>query len=152
MSRVIVTMNLVTWTNSLRSILKGFDEKMYAEPPDVYEEKLVRAARKNHRCCECGKMILVGWPYGLVKGLWDGHWSTYKQCMYCVDNARWYDSFGSTDEPYAYTQLYYEIAEMLCGQPDFDMSSCPWPELIFELSTRRDEELTAALRQNLEDE
>ena len=53
------------------------------DPASILSAKVVKA-RKEHRCCECGETIKKGEKYELVKGLWDGSWSTYKTCEMCV--------------------------------------------------------------------
>ena len=55
---------------------------MCCELPVVFKDSETRA-RKVHRCCECDGRIEVGETYHLVKGLWDGMWSTYKVCVDC---------------------------------------------------------------------
>ena len=40
-------------------------------------------ARKEHRCCECGDLILPGAIYENATGLWDKKWKTYKTCRPC---------------------------------------------------------------------
>lgn len=52
------------------------------DSPQVFTSKLVKA-RKVHQCYECGNAIKPGEMYELVKGLWDGRWSTYKTCWVC---------------------------------------------------------------------
>lgn len=42
-------------------------------------------ARKEHTCYECGRAIRPGVRYELVKGCWDGSWSTFKTCLPCRD-------------------------------------------------------------------
>jgi hypothetical protein len=53
-------------------------------PATVFSSSVRRAA-KEHRCCECRETIKVGDHYEHVTGLWDGHWSTYKTCLLCVE-------------------------------------------------------------------
>ncbi len=52
------------------------------DPPDVFDESTVRAA-KPHTCCECGDPIHKGTPYVRSKGLWDGRWDTFHTCVPC---------------------------------------------------------------------
>ena len=42
-------------------------------------------ARREHRCCECNRIIKPGEEYQLYKGCWDGKWSDYKTCQECAD-------------------------------------------------------------------
>jgi len=50
--------------------------------PDVFESWTPKA-RKEHTCCECGGVIQKGEVYSLCSGLWDGSWSSFKQCIEC---------------------------------------------------------------------
>jgi hypothetical protein len=54
-----------------------------ADRPEVSDINWPKA-RKAHECCECGEAIGFGQRYERVKGLWDGHWDTYKTCLTCV--------------------------------------------------------------------
>lgn len=60
--------------------LGGGDEA----PASVLSASVVKAA-KEHRCSECREAIPKGVKYELAKGCWDGHWSTYKTCLSCVE-------------------------------------------------------------------
>jgi len=42
------------------------------------------AARKEHRCCECGKTINPGDRYERVTGMWDGIFQTFATCEFCA--------------------------------------------------------------------
>ena len=50
--------------------------------PSVYWEA-EPVARKIHYCCECDSIIDEGEKYYKIKGVWDGDFSTYKQCLTC---------------------------------------------------------------------
>jgi hypothetical protein len=54
------------------------------EGPTVFSEEVRRAA-KEHTCSECREPIKVGDRYENATGLWDGHWSTYRTCLSCVE-------------------------------------------------------------------
>ncbi len=45
----------------------------------------IRKARKEHKCCECQRVIKVGEKYHLFKGCWDGEWGRFKTCVACND-------------------------------------------------------------------
>jgi len=55
---------------------------MNDEGPSVFEE-LFPKARKEYKCCECGKIIPVGEEYQYYKGCWDGKWSKFRTCIDC---------------------------------------------------------------------
>lgn len=42
-------------------------------------------ARKEHRCCECRGMILVGESYQRASGIWDGEPMRFKTCCDCAE-------------------------------------------------------------------
>ena len=50
--------------------------------PEIYWESKP-TARKVHKCCECGSPIDPGEKYHLVKGVWEGSFSTFKTCTIC---------------------------------------------------------------------
>lgn len=58
------------------------------DPFEVFHDA-TRRARKPHHCCECGRDIGIGDQYWWSTGLFDGHWSTYHQCLHCVAAAEW---------------------------------------------------------------
>lgn len=52
--------------------------------PEMYEEKVVKA-RKECRCCECGRQISIGQEYQRASGKWDGDFGTHKTCLDCMN-------------------------------------------------------------------
>jgi len=54
------------------------------ECPVMYEEHIC-AARKPHRCCECGAQIKKGERYQSASGMWDGHFARFSTCLPCAD-------------------------------------------------------------------
>lgn len=46
-------------------------------------------ARKDHRCCECGRTIHKGERYHTQGGLNDGYFQWHKTCAHCTIAARW---------------------------------------------------------------
>lgn len=57
-------------------------------------------ARKRHKCCECGGLILEGEQYHRVSGIWDGEPLRFKTCTDCWSlrteadkNVDWPDEF-----------------------------------------------------------
>jgi hypothetical protein len=53
------------------------------EYPAIYNESTVRA-RKHHTCSDCRGEIKPKETYKTISGLWDGKFSTYKQCQDCT--------------------------------------------------------------------
>lgn len=72
---------------------------------------VIRKARKEHKCCECRKVISKGDKYEYLSGVWDEPQS-YKTCISCADmrtlatkeSARfnyaeeWYPELGNLQE------------------------------------------------------
>jgi len=58
----------------------GFDT--YDTPE--FHKAIIRKAIKEHKCCECNRIISIGEKYENVSGSWDGHFSTYKTCEDCL--------------------------------------------------------------------
>ncbi len=52
------------------------------ELPDALS-RVMRKARKAHKCDECGLAIQPGTVYEYVSGIWDGEPSHYKTCEGC---------------------------------------------------------------------
>ena len=44
----------------------------------------MRTARKRWKCIECGAAVEPGERYEHVRGLWDGHYETFRTCEGCV--------------------------------------------------------------------
>jgi hypothetical protein len=54
------------------------------EPAAVFEA-VDRIARSEKRCCECGVIIGRGEQYRDNRGMWDGEWQNFPQCMPCAE-------------------------------------------------------------------
>lgn len=57
--------------------------------PDFMTVRTVKA-RKPHKCCECGDIIMRGQSYEKITGLWDGEIETFKTCLPCSSIRRDY--------------------------------------------------------------
>ena len=53
-----------------------------SELPEAFKSG-TRVARKEHKCCECGKTIEKGEQYQYSSGIWSGEPQEYKQCESC---------------------------------------------------------------------
>lgn len=53
------------------------------DPPEFYHRKETAAAKKEHKCTECGCIIKIGESYERVRGKWEGCISTFKTCSDC---------------------------------------------------------------------
>lgn len=56
----------------------------YDDEPAAAFRQIMRTARKEHRCEECGSGIKVGARYEYTSGIWDGSPSDYKTCARCT--------------------------------------------------------------------
>jgi len=54
------------------------------EIPDVYNARRIMAARKEHKCHECGRTISPGEPYESVQMLVCGEWDGFNTCNDCL--------------------------------------------------------------------
>jgi len=52
------------------------------DPPEFYKETRPKA-KKEHRCCECKRVIHVGDEYVRAYGKWDGVCEAFKTCLHC---------------------------------------------------------------------
>jgi len=55
----------------------------FDEYADVTTDNL-KVARKEHKCTDCGGVIHRGQKYRIVTFLFDGEWSTSKECRRCA--------------------------------------------------------------------
>lgn len=55
------------------------------EPATFLETRIVKRARKQHVCSECGDFIPVGGSYQTASGMNDGDFWTYKTCLVCTE-------------------------------------------------------------------
>jgi len=59
------------------------------DPPTFLEQRLVKKARKQHKCAECSGYVAVGEPYEYTAGLWDGHFDIFHICERCYNIRTW---------------------------------------------------------------
>lgn len=57
---------------------------MSGDAPSVYSCE-IRKAQKEHKCCECQRIITIGSRYQMFKGIWDGKADRFKTCMPCAN-------------------------------------------------------------------
>ena len=57
---------------------------MDGEAPSVFSCEYP-TARKEHKCCECGRTIRIGDRYEMFKGIWEGKAGRFKTCKPCAD-------------------------------------------------------------------
>ena len=58
------------------------------DAPTIYR-KSEHTARKEHRCCECGRTIRPGERHEYVFGIWDGRAETCSTCTHCLSIREW---------------------------------------------------------------
>ncbi len=76
--------------------------------PDVWREKIIKSARKRHRCYECTRTIEVKESYHYAFGVWDGNAEEIRTCIHCRMPAKWLITECGT---YHLGYLYSEILE-----------------------------------------
>lgn len=59
------------------------------DPCQIYHARDVRAARKTHRCDECGREIAIGESYRHAFGVYDGYPFDCHTCDRCTIAQRW---------------------------------------------------------------
>lgn len=80
------------------------------DKPEFFRKRFIHA-KKEHKCCECGKVIQVGSEYEYISGKWDGSFDSFKSCMKCSDLR---SSLAEVACPY-YGGLFDEYWEYLQG-------------------------------------
>lgn len=58
------------------------------DPPEFFSRS-EPISRTEHKCYECGGMILPGEQYEKVAGKWDGYFEHFKVCQRCHDLRQW---------------------------------------------------------------
>lgn len=53
-----------------------------SESPDFFKHAEPRA-RREHKCCECNRIIRQGSRYHRISGKWGGEVETFKICRWC---------------------------------------------------------------------
>jgi hypothetical protein len=71
-------------------------------------------ARREHKCCECGRVIQRGDRYESVVGKWEDEISRYRTCPLCVEIREKFNSGGCT-----YTTIWEEIRDYLFPEMNF---------------------------------
>jgi len=56
---------------------------MYDDIQPSYMTEAFPKARKQHKCCECGRIIEPGEHYQRISGVWDGRPGRFKTCTEC---------------------------------------------------------------------
>jgi hypothetical protein len=82
------------------------------EQPEWISHTQVKAARKAHKCSECGAIIPSGSPYEYVCGKWDGCVDTFNICPLCKELRQW----ATISVPcfcWAYGHLHSDVREMV---------------------------------------
>lgn len=99
------------------------------ETPKVYKE-VWRKSRKDHLCCECSSLILLGERYLQINSLYEDGWESYKYCRSCnavVERAIEEAGenclpLGAVYEDFKETELIYQDEE----RNNAWVSSVPW--------------------------
>jgi hypothetical protein len=88
------------------------------EHAEVSIEDIVKA-RKEHICCECREVIIIGEKYERAKLLYDGSWSVYDTCLPCARIRSDYCPHG---------WIYGSLVDMLLECLGFDYRYPPPPD------------------------
>lgn len=59
------------------------------EPPEWFNQRIIKGARKPHKCDECSVPIFVGESYEYSAGMWEGYTNFYHICLRCVELRQW---------------------------------------------------------------
>jgi len=84
----------------------------YNEQPEWFKSKKVKAARKSHKCAECGAIIAKTHSYEYVVGKWGGIVNDFHICLLCKELRDW----AKISIPcfcWTYGNLHEEVEEMV---------------------------------------
>lgn len=65
------------------SLCSGYYPDDSGDYGELWREGWVMAARKEHKCIECGRAIGKGERYAFAKQLFCGSWEIYRRCLAC---------------------------------------------------------------------
>jgi hypothetical protein len=79
---------------------------VYVGDDDTCEFSFARTvkAAKDHKCCECGGIIVRGTMHHLAGGKWDGDFSTFRTCPVCREIIKAFFCNG-----YAFGAIYDDL-------------------------------------------
>lgn len=81
------------------------------EPPSA-SVSMLRKARTEHTCCECGATIYVAEIYEYISGVWDGRGSSFHTCMVCAELRKEIErELEAYDCAPCFTQLYSDLEQ-----------------------------------------
>lgn len=94
------------------------------DPAEFVNERSPKA-RRQHKCCECGRAIVVGETYWRVVGKWEGCLQTFRQCLPCHE----IQIVFACGQGYLYTQLWEDMENVMealkVTSPCFNQLSVP---------------------------
>lgn len=67
---------------------------MFIRDEPYFAVKKIRTARKDHKCCECERIIKIAEKYEILKGKWDAKIETYKTCLDCLSLRKAFFCYG----------------------------------------------------------
>lgn len=59
------------------------------DPPEFLNSTTIKAARKDHKCSECDRVISVGESYQKTTGMNEGKVWTFTACVHCMVACEW---------------------------------------------------------------
>lgn len=72
-----------------------------------FQDVIWPKARKEHKCCECRRIITKGEEYQRWAGKWDGSVESFKTCLLCVQIREGFSCGNST----VFGQLWVEMCD-----------------------------------------
>ena len=85
---------------------------MNAEMPSVFSERY-RNAHKDHKCCECHRIIKAGERYHFAKGCWEGKWYEFKTCEECDElRHELEDTYSGELAPFGYLREWAQGSDV----------------------------------------
>jgi ribosomal protein L37AE/L43A len=85
-----------------------------SDAPSAFRQ-VIRTARKEHKCCECGTSIKPREQYAYSSGVWDGEACDFKQCLICFEVSSAASSISDDpDEKPCFSALRDWFANQVC--------------------------------------
>jgi hypothetical protein len=99
--------------------------------PVVVENRCVRRARKQHKCCACRRLIEPGQLYAYNFLVWDGAGHTYRRCGACEKTWRHLlalcERYNEAERQavLAWSTAWHEYSS---GKTTVSPGACPYPD------------------------
>jgi hypothetical protein len=108
------------------------------DTPDFIRIRMIKRARKPHKCYECGGIIFVGESYERIDALFEGSMHDHSECTTCLEIRQWASISVPCFCAYEWGSLLERVMEMVSDvAPMVDGFILEWDERRYQLALRK---------------